>query len=150
MAKNSYFLIRRGCVGSGLWIVASLLSTQSWAAPKSPKNEVYSATEGEQVLTVSTTVSTHKPKAVPPSKPVSKKRPKTAAPKPLFEQVPAEHVESIAGRIKLVEQILRDYGRAYDYRVMTTRQLQAVLDRLDEQSKAEPDAESSSEDSATE
>jgi hypothetical protein len=47
-----------------------------------------------------------------------------------FESVPHEHVESIAGRLKIVEKLITEYGRAYDYRMHTTQELQAILNQL--------------------
>lgn len=47
-----------------------------------------------------------------------------------FELVPAEHRDSIAGRLRLVEALILDYGRAYDYRLHTTRELEEILDLL--------------------
>lgn len=54
-----------------------------------------------------------------------------ADPKINFDQVPAGQAESVAQRLKYVEIIIRKYGRAYDYRTMTLRDLQAVLGQLD-------------------
>lgn len=50
-----------------------------------------------------------------------------------FDIVPEEKIDSIAERLELVERLIREYGRAYDYRSMTRRQLEAELDRLDAQ-----------------
>lgn len=54
-----------------------------------------------------------------------KKSPRT------FDPVPSDHIESIAGRLLIVEEILRKYGRAYDYRSHTTNELQRILTKLD-------------------
>lgn len=50
-----------------------------------------------------------------------------------FDYVPEDHMESIAARLKIVEQLIVVHGRAYDYRVHTTAQLMAILRTLDEQ-----------------
>lgn len=62
----------------------------------------------------------------------------TVAPPPLaarseargFEPIPDRHVESIAGRLQLVERLIREFGRAYDYRTHTTRELERILVEL--------------------
>jgi hypothetical protein len=48
-----------------------------------------------------------------------------------FEPVAREQVPSLAHRLKLVEKLLRRYGRAYDYRVFTNRELQQLLTTLE-------------------
>ncbi|MBC7690809.1 MAG: hypothetical protein H7222_03505 [Methylotenera sp.] len=47
-----------------------------------------------------------------------------------FDQVPPQQTESILRRLKLVEMILKSSGRAYDYRMHTTRELEGVLNHL--------------------
>ncbi len=47
-----------------------------------------------------------------------------------FDSVPHEHVESIARRLKIIEKLIVEYGRAYDYRTHTTQELQAILNDL--------------------
>ena len=46
-----------------------------------------------------------------------------------FESVPEKYVDSIAGRLRLVEEILRTSGRAYDYRSATTEELEKILQK---------------------
>jgi hypothetical protein len=41
-----------------------------------------------------------------------------------------DHRDSIAGRLRIVEELVRTYGRAYEYRAHTTRELQAILENL--------------------
>lgn len=52
-------------------------------------------------------------------------------PKGDFDPVPSEHAASIAGRLKLVEVLITRYGRAYDYRIHTQRELEAILNELE-------------------
>jgi len=65
--------------------------------------------------------------------------PSAEAPKPAvarassaeeFYVVPAGKADQLAGRLKLVEAILRESGRAYDYRTLTTRQLETELKKI--------------------
>ncbi|MCM0604602.1 MAG: hypothetical protein KA715_00770 [Xanthomonadaceae bacterium] len=51
-----------------------------------------------------------------------------------FDSVPQSQIESVAARLKLVEQILRKHKRAYDYRSNTSVELQAVQIYLDKKS----------------
>ena len=44
-----------------------------------------------------------------------------------YDQVPAEKTEMILKRLRVTEEILKKTGRAYDYRKMTTSQLEATL-----------------------
>jgi len=49
-----------------------------------------------------------------------------------FDPVPDEHVNSIAKRIKIAYKILVNHNRAYDYKIHTTKQLQSILDQLNQ------------------
>lgn len=44
-----------------------------------------------------------------------------------YDPIASEHRDSIANRLKLVEILVREYGRAYDYRVLTTQELEAIV-----------------------
>lgn len=55
---------------------------------------------------------------------------KTAA-APAYDPVPASQAEPIIKRLKLVEELIRKYGRAYDYRNHTLKQLEGVLASLE-------------------
>jgi uncharacterized protein YkwD len=48
-----------------------------------------------------------------------------------FDHVPSDQVDSIARRLKLVEVLLRKYGRAYDYRIHTLSELETILANLE-------------------
>jgi hypothetical protein len=50
-----------------------------------------------------------------------------------FDAVPQSQADGISKRLGLVEEILRKYGRAYDYRTLTIKDLQAILADLDAQ-----------------
>lgn len=60
-----------------------------------------------------------------------------------YDQVPPEQIDSIAHRLKRVEQILRKSGRAYDYRVHTNQELELILSELDEHAPKEAKSDSS-------
>jgi hypothetical protein len=47
-----------------------------------------------------------------------------------FDPVPAEQVGLIVKRLRIVERLLREHGRAYDYRSHTLRELEEILNRL--------------------
>jgi hypothetical protein len=131
--------------------------TPSASTLKTPP-EVYSATEAEDFGNpVSAAVPSPAP-AEPPLRQVKPPKSKLAAqeqpidagspapeaptpsvaPPPLaarseprgFEAIPDRHIESIAGRLQLVERLIREFGRAYDYRTHTTRELERILVEL--------------------
>ena len=52
-----------------------------------------------------------------------------------FDPVPQQQQQSVAGRLKIVEKLILDYGRAYDYRTYTTQQLEAILLKLQSENK---------------
>jgi hypothetical protein len=54
----------------------------------------------------------------------------SAAPTRKFETVPAEKREQILARMRLCQSLFEVSGRAYDYRSMTTGQLQNELDAI--------------------
>jgi hypothetical protein len=49
-----------------------------------------------------------------------------------FDSVPSPQIGPVTQRLKVVEEILTRFGRAYDYRSHTLRELQAILKQLDE------------------
>ena len=55
----------------------------------------------------------------------------TVITRPSFDPVPENQREPIARRLKLVNALIEKYGRAYDYRVHTARELQDILNQLD-------------------
>lgn len=132
------------------------LSLGAFAAQSKRANETYSATtdEGSELDGVdrsnaaptyiapaiqTTTLETPAP---PKAAHVSKKKTKkskvslvsTASANPNFDPVPRGQEESIARRLKLVEIMIRRYGRAYDYRMHTLRDLENILAKLDAES----------------
>lgn len=56
---------------------------------------------------------------------------RTTAAKESFDPVPNDQVGLIVKRLRLVERLLRDHGRAYDYRVHTLRELEEILNHLE-------------------
>lgn len=65
----------------------------------------------------------------PPAPPVNE--PVTPIKLNEFDSVPQSQIESVAARLKIIEQILRKHKRAYDYRSNTSAELQAVQIYLD-------------------
>lgn len=110
-------------------LIGSLLSAlPAHAAPKIQKRtpETYPATEVE---------------AAPlPSQKIRKTSSALPINTPSFETVTPSQIDSIAGRLKIVEEILRISGRAYDYRTLTTSQLEEILSSLRPQ-PSEPSAD---------
>jgi hypothetical protein len=53
-----------------------------------------------------------------------------------YDPVPSEQANAIAKRLQIVEILLRKYGRAYDYRIHTYKDLKKVLAELDRNSAA--------------
>ncbi len=47
-----------------------------------------------------------------------------------YDAVPAEHVASVVKRLKAVEKLMREYGRAYDYRAHTLAEFENLLRQL--------------------
>ncbi len=48
-----------------------------------------------------------------------------------FDPVPADQVDPIVKRLKLVDRLIREHGRAYDYRIHTVRELEQILSALE-------------------
>ena len=57
-----------------------------------------------------------------------------------FDPVPSSQRGAIAKRLKLVERLILEHGRAYDYRLLTNAELETILRTLEksESSKAAP------------
>lgn len=118
---------------------------ESFAAKRAPKPqntdlEVYTAiSDGTFPVYLSGDTSVDLPN---PPKPPSSPVPPPVATKPSerawyvdpppvpYDEVPTQHIDSIAGRLMLVETLLREFGRAYDYRTLTSQQLRELLTSL--------------------
>ena len=48
-----------------------------------------------------------------------------------FDPVPSAQREPITRRLRLIERLIREYGRAYDYRSVTIAELTAILTSLE-------------------
>ncbi|HTL13450.1 MAG TPA: hypothetical protein VL588_13235, partial [Bdellovibrionota bacterium] len=48
-----------------------------------------------------------------------------------YDPVPSDQVGPLVNRLELVAQLMARYGRAYDYRIYTTRELQEILGGLE-------------------
>ncbi|MBI4925201.1 MAG: hypothetical protein HY843_04680 [Bdellovibrio sp.] len=47
-----------------------------------------------------------------------------------FDSVSNDQVDSIANRLKIVETLIRNFKRAYDYRILTTKELELIVKNL--------------------
>lgn len=63
------------------------------------------------------------------------------APATPYDPVPADQVDALSKRLKLVEELIRKHGRAYDYRTLTIKELEALIEGLSAP-KAPPSSES--------
>jgi hypothetical protein len=72
-----------------------------------------------------------KPQAAAPATPVAASVPKAASSAPTFDAVPASQSEAILQRLKIVENLVRKYGRAYDYRTHTLKELELIQSTLE-------------------
>jgi hypothetical protein len=120
-----------------LAIAALLAATPVWAAKKKkrskdsppPALEVYSATEADGPVTRAM------PTAMPAPKEFEVEPKRLSAPKVrkavAFDAVPVDQTDALVRRLELVQQLIRDYGRAYDYRALTVRQLEGILEALE-------------------
>jgi hypothetical protein len=145
------------------WMTLSLLaafssSTAALAAKQHKAPEMYAATEAEAGETPVSPVPHPVAMAVNPSArklmntpTPSRSRPSrqelagqampnqaapAAAAGAAYDPVPSDQVDGMGRRLKLVEELIRRHGRAYDYRVHTVRELESVLAKLDGVRKA--------------
>jgi hypothetical protein len=102
MVKQTLFLL--------IFLLCSSLFPSSVLAKKK-QLETYSATEAVQM---------DEQKKTPPLNFFS---PQQAQ----FDRVPPAQKKSILNRLVLIEKLIRDQGRAYDYRVHTTQELIKIL-----------------------
>jgi hypothetical protein len=96
------------------------------ASPKSPAPEIYSATESDD----------GKPDPViPRTPPRAHSHPKKHASKarrPLsYDPVPSGEEDAVAARLQIVDKLIREFGRAYDYRSHTLKELEGILAQLE-------------------
>lgn len=68
--------------------------------------------------------------------PAVEREPPAPTPAIPFDPVPSQHRDSIAARLRIVETLIREHGRAYDYRTLTTQELQALKAELSEEATA--------------
>ena len=116
-----------------------LLSASAAFAGSRPAPEVYLATENNGLAGIAPSgnqmpvaVQTETPPPLTPSPaasaPTASKNHSTEA---TFDAVPMEQIEPFLKRIRLVEELLEKYGRAYDYRVHTVRDLEVIRAQLE-------------------
>jgi hypothetical protein len=60
-----------------------------------------------------------------------------------YDSVPTDQVKPIARRLQVVSEILSRFGRAYDYRSHTLRELEAILHGLEEATRPDAPADES-------
>lgn len=110
-------------------------------AEKTAKNaDIYSATESGNIAGIAPTGSqapvaisvdeNATPEALPPM-PNSVATLPAASREATYDAVPLGQVDSILKRLKVVGEILEKFGRAYDYRIHTTQEFEAILARLE-------------------
>jgi len=79
--------------------------------PKAVRNETYTAMESPQAAAEANS--------------------RGVAPKPVgwgvYDKVPPNYRELMLDRLEIVKALIRDHGRAYDYRIHTKRDLEKVL-----------------------
>lgn len=137
----------------GLIVAQSALAKPRKVSKTPPKLEVYSATEADGAAVPAQFPPAAQAPAPIAKAPVRKQRQapgkvssapaqETAAKKePAYFLVGPEQATAIARRLNLVERLLREYGRVYDYRAHTVRELEGILSELDEASASVPAAE---------
>jgi hypothetical protein len=109
----------------------TVFCSPAWA--KKPL-QTYAATEDESEIApapVSTSVSKPKATSTQQTPQTGATLFQTPAEKAKFEPVPPDQVDSIARRLKLVENLLRKHGRAYDYRIHTLKELESIQASLE-------------------
>ena len=144
---------------SALVLAATILvATPVFAAPKkhaahstigqrgkAQPAESYPATEEDPIPMVPNVAVAAAPTAVTPATalpqvptapaPAMQVPVKTAL-EPSFDAVPEDQVTALSKRLKLTEELIRKYHRAYDYRTHTVRELEVILAKLDNASAA--------------
>lgn len=127
-------------------VMIALSASSALAAKKKP--DVYSATEDTpseeviqsapgysgaitpegpapvQIAPISTAKATQTPKLVATA-------PQAPTTTTQYDSVPSTQAEPLVRRLRLTEELITKYGRAYDYRAYTVTQLQAILGQLD-------------------
>jgi hypothetical protein len=121
------------------WLSGSF-STQAWAAKAHKPLETYSATE-EAVAPARVVAPSRLTAAAPEARAQRPTMTRALAPATTkaapqmtttgYDPVPSDQVNALSQRLKLVDTLIRRHGRAYDYRMHTVRDLEAVLARLE-------------------
>jgi hypothetical protein len=135
-------------MGTLLITLALAGTSQAWAAKvqkTSHPPEIYSATESEITAPMAINPSARKLMNTPtPSHSTRNQAAGVAAPTQLapvqakateergaYDPVPSDQVDALTKRLQLTETLIRRHSRAYDYRVHTVRELEAILVQLD-------------------
>lgn len=114
MARNSKSFGVSG-LAACIALSCSLPALAAQKHKKAPPQEIYPAMETEDLRTT----------------PAPAKSPKAPAQDLSYDPVPSDQIDGMATRLHLVEALIRRHGRAYDYRVHTVRELQAILAKLE-------------------
>ncbi|MFL5814670.1 MAG: hypothetical protein ACJ763_13940 [Bdellovibrionia bacterium] len=72
-----------------------------------------------------------KAKAAMPAASAPKAAASAAAPAAAYDAVPSNQSDAILQRLKIVENLVRKYGRAYDYRTHTLKELELIQSTLE-------------------
>jgi hypothetical protein len=105
-----------------------MMSTPALAAKKKGP-EVYAATEDDGG---NAPISLPAKPAPAPRKAVKAVEPDLTELREAYDPVPSDQKDSIVRRLKLIEKIIREHGRAYDYRIHTNTELEAILAKLED------------------
>lgn len=104
--------------------ISNGVQTQSVEAAPAPKKAKARATAAAAPASVIETVP-----AIPSAKPVAAASARLATAS--FDTVPASQSDAILQRLKIVENLVRKYGRAYDYRAHTLKELLLIQSTLE-------------------
>jgi hypothetical protein len=110
-----------------VWISNTFVAN-AWAAKAA---EIYPAIEQSEVS----------PEAAPPAAETPAQTPPTPTPPPTvtsereppYDSVPNHQLASFHRRLQLADLLLRQHNRAYDYRVLTIKQLEKLVHDLNSQ-----------------
>lgn len=136
MTKTGVLGIVLGLALGGSSSEASILkSKKTKPEAAAPKAEVYSALDSdgapEPIELMPPLNQPQNTQAAPSTKVASRASAARGTQMVKYESVPNSQRDSISKRLKIIDRLVTDYGRAYDYRNHTTQELEAILERLD-------------------
>lgn len=107
----------------GRTLLASYPATEDSIAPG-----VMAPTPVEVTSSVQIKTQLQAPAPAPKAPPVQNAAPVASAAS--FDAVPFSQIEPVIQRLKVIEELIRTQGRAYDYRALTLKQLKGILSQL--------------------